>query len=315
MIREYHERLTSRTREAGSGAMIAKRVAAFPSAKAHGWVLGLSLCPLLAGAVCAQVPADGLYLRSDDPSAPSVSSDGGQRVPLGRSQELAREGTEIFAEDNANTRFWVTVRVPYDTSADFTSYVLVVSNRAYPSIGGGGGSGNGVYTMDFRVAGKTGALEVSRYLSTPVAYRRHPGQLFVSFTATKDSFRIGDEVRATLRIENVGTSAISFLQGGHYRGSPRDNQYTFAARFLGRQIQDVGSSDNHGGIAAIRVLKAGEVFEDEISLSKWFAFDRAGSYEVLGSYEMTFYEPETVLSKPIWADYLSGAFVVKIDDR
>jgi hypothetical protein len=51
-------------------------------------------------------------------------------------------------------------------------------------------------------------------------------------------------------------------------------------------VPDIGSNVHFGGLATPRVLEPGGVFEDEIDLSKWFAFEEKGSYEVLGSYEI-----------------------------
>ena len=137
--------------------------------------------------------------------------------------------------------------------------------------------------------------------------------MLVSFTPLRPSFRIGDDVRVKFRIENIGTNAISFQKGGHYRGASRDNQYAFSAELLGRQVPDIGSNNHFGGISVARVLEAGDVFEEEVSLNKWFAFDKRGLYSVFGSYAMTFYDPADPRSGVLWTDYVSNEFLVKIE--
>jgi hypothetical protein len=87
----------------------------------------------------------------------------------------------------------------------------------------------------------------------------------------------------TWRIVNVGTNVVSFMQGGRNRAA-RDNQYIFSARSGGKHVEDVGTSFHFGGLAALRVLKPGDVFEDKVSLQKWFSFEKAGMYELHGSY-------------------------------
>ncbi len=87
----------------------------------------------------------------------------------------------------------------------------------------------------------------------------------------------------------------------------------FSAQFLGKQVPDIGSSHHFGGISTRRVLAAGDVFEQEVSLDKWFAFNKKGSYEVFGSYDLMFHDPTNAGSRPIWMDYVSGKFFVKID--
>jgi hypothetical protein len=269
---------------------------------------------LFLGSTCAalaQVPPDGFYLRSADESAPFALTQGGTRVSLGPAQEVPIQSSRVYSEDNANSTFRVSVHIPLEGNRQATPYVLVVANRAYsPS---GGGSGPGYYAIGFRASGVDNALDISRFLSTPIAYRKHPGhQLLVSFTPVLPSFRIEDDVRVRFRIQNIGTNPISFMQGGHYRGSTRDDQYTFSARLLGKQVQDIGSNIHFGGIAGIRVLKAGDVFEDEVNISKWFAFDKKGSYEVFGSYDLRFHDPANA-RETVWTDYVSDRFLVKIE--
>jgi hypothetical protein len=266
------------------------------------------------GSTCAafgQVP-DGFYVRSTDDSAPFALSQDGKRVTLGPAQAVAIQKSSIYSEDNANSTFWVSLGIPYEVYRRAESYVLVVANHAYPWAGGGGG--NGSYEINFRVSGANDAQDVSRFLSTPIEYRKHPGhQLLVSFTPVLPSYRIGDEVRATFRVENIGTNTISFIQGGHSRGSPRDNQYRFSAQFLGKQVPDIGSNHHFGGLATCRVLEAGDVFENEINLTRWFPFDKEGLYEVFGSYDLTFCDPSNGTNRPIWTDYVSGTFFITID--
>jgi hypothetical protein len=265
----------------------------------------------------AQAPAplgvvDGFYLISADESAPSVSTPDGKRLLLGSRQEVAIETSAIHSEDNANSRFSVSLGISREVHAQASSYVLIVSNRGYAWAGSG--SGPDKYSISFGVPGADNALDVARYLNTPIVYRRHPGhELLVLFTPSRAVFRKNDQVTVTFRIENVGTNTIRFSKGGRYRGSSRDNQYTFSARLMGRQVQDIGSNVHFGGIAVTPSLKAGEVFEDTIDLGKWFAFDEAGAYEILGSYEMLYYDPDPGAHRVIWTDYVSSAFVVKID--
>lgn len=273
-----------------------------------------ALAVLLAGSAAhAQTLTDGFYRLSSDTSAPSVTSQDGRSLSLGPVQEIAVGQSRIYAEDNANSQFWINVGVPQNVRDDAFSYVLVVADRGYPSIGGGGG--NDSYQISFRISGADDAEHLSRFLGTPVIYRKHPGhQLLVSFTPTKASFRARDEVTAKFRIENIGTNAIAFRKGGQYRGSTRDNQFEFSARLQGRQVPGIGTNFHMGGLSGRQVLKAGAVFEDEVSLGNWFAFDKSGRYEILGTYDLTFFDPDPEADwTPIWTDLVSSEFAVTID--
>ena len=179
---------------------------------------------------------------------------------------------------------------------------------------GSGSSHEQTSSLSFYISGEGHAKKISRFFRTPLIYRRHPRHnLLVSFSSTKQEFLVGAEVNATLRIENVGTHTIGFMKGGRNRAA-RDNQYVFAARLGGKQVPDVGTSYHFGGLATREVLKAGEVFEDTISLNKWFSFEKAGVYEVLGSYYLNFVEPEADSWRSIWEDYVSAEFLVRIKE-
>ena len=273
---------------------------------------------LLVGACAlgADQPGDGIYLWSKDGSAPPITSQAGKKMFLGARQDLKIQSLDLSSRNNANTRFNLSLTLPYDKNIGPSSYILIVSGTAYEQIASGAGRENAsqekTSSISFRILGDKNARQVSQYLKTPIVYRKHPRHnLLVSFTPTKQEFSIGDEVTATLRITNVGTNTISFLQGGRNRAE-RDNQYVFCARYKLQQVEDIGTSGHTGGLGRWCVLKPGEVFEDKISLSKWFSFDKAGTYEVHGSYYLDFNDPDDESRRTIWEDYVSADFIVII---
>jgi hypothetical protein len=273
---------------------------------------------LLVGACAlgADQPGDGIYLWSKDGSAPPITSQAGKKLFLGARQDLKIQSRDLSSRNNANTRFDLSLTLPYDKNIGPSSYILIVSGTAFEQIASGAtqedASQEKTSSISFRISGEKSAQQVSQYLKTPIVYRKHPRHnLLVSFTPTKQEFGIGDEVTATLRITNVGTNTISFLQGGRNRAA-RDNQYIFCARYKLQQVEDIGTSGHFGGLGIWRVLKPGEVFEDKISLSKWFSFDKAGTYEVHGSYYLDFNDPDDDSRRTIWEDYVSADFIVTI---
>lgn len=267
-----------------------------------------------ACALGADQPDDGIYLRLQDDFSPWIMSQDGQKLLLGARQNLKVQKSELSSQNNANTRFHLYVTVPYDENIEPSSYILIVYGTAYRQ-SGSGSSQNETSSLSFYISEEENAKQVSDYMKIPLGYRRHPRHnLLVSFTPTKQEFSVGDEVTATLRINNVGTNSVSFMKGGRSRAA-RDNQYVFSARHNGKQVNDVGTSYHFGGLASQRVLKPGEVFEDKISLSKWFAFDKAGMYEIHGSYYLEFNDPDADSWKTIWEDYISADFTVTIEDK
>jgi hypothetical protein len=54
------------------------------------------------------------------------------------------------------------------------------------------------------------------------------------------------------------------------------------------------------------------VFEDRVDLADWFAFDRPGTYQLLGSYYMAFCDPDDDSWWTVWEDHATAEFVVVI---
>jgi hypothetical protein len=275
--------------------------------------------PLIATAllfVCAQVPGtadlrNGIYLNSQKASAPKIKNQEGEERHIGEKRKLNLKKSELFSQDNANTLFSLSLTTPFDPALNYSTYVLVVDGIAYDQHGSGS-SQQVSSSLFFTISGEERAKQVAKYLGATIAYHKHPQHnLRVRFLPIKREFLPKEEVTATLQITNVGTNSVAFMKGGRNRAA-RDNQYVFSARFNGKQVEDIGSSSHFGGLASRRVLKPGETFEDTISLSKWFTFDKSEMYEIHGSYHLEFSEPKAESWRTIWEDYVSADFMVNI---
>lgn len=262
-------------------------------------------------ALGAEPLPDGIYLHAPGQPAPIRTQDG-REFFLGARQELRIHRSELLSEDNANSHFQLGLTTAYDPTLSPETYLLIVAGTVYRQ-GGSGASHQESSLLTFEILEEDNAKQVARYFDIPIAYRRHPGyELRVTFTPTKPSFASGAEVTAVLRITNIGTAPIAFMKGGRNR-APRDNQYIFSAHRYGEPVREIGTSQHHGGLASKYVLQPAATFEDTISLSKWFAFDMTGFYDIHGSYFMNFIEPEAESWRTVWTDYVSADFMVKID--
>ncbi|HEX9794231.1 MAG TPA: hypothetical protein VGC54_09645 [Planctomycetota bacterium] len=232
---------------------------------------------------------------------------------LDRRLAVGPSNVEVFAVDNANTRFQMWIEVPHEPEPHLNR-VLVVGGKRFPQTSAGS-SRNGLSQWGFRIDGREAAEFAARLFGTPVRKREHPGnRLRVQFEPVEAQYRVGEAVKAQLRIMNLGAQPIAFLQGGQNRGQ-RDSQYHFSARHDFKQVADHGSSLNFGGLAAHRVVAPGEEFTAEVDLSDWFAFDEPGSYEVLGSWQIQLLDPGHDEFRPLWDDWLTDDFVVEVARR
>src|SRR5215510_10784525 len=114
---------------------------------------------------------NGIYERSQDTSAALVRAQDGELVRLGKRRALQILKVEMFSENNENTRFRVSVTVPYDPRLGPSSYIFIVDGTAYRQVGSGA-SQEETSSLSFEVTGEARAQQVAKYFRTSVPYRR-----------------------------------------------------------------------------------------------------------------------------------------------
>lgn len=165
------------------------------------------------------------------------------------------------------------------------------------------------------VVGHANAKKVAAALNVKLQERKHPGhQLLVSWKPMRESFKVGEAVMLELEIVNVGSTAVRFMEGGQQRGA-RDNQFGFTA-FAGsgfdKPVPATGDPMHHGGLAAFRELKPGEVFRKQVDLSKWFRFEKADTYQITGMYELDL-KNKDFDARVLWEEFAIGRCLVRIE--
>jgi hypothetical protein len=270
---------------------------------------------VLLGTLQTDTPSnlgDGFYLLSLNAPGPPVKIYDRTFYAVDK-LDLTVLQAEIRSFNNANTKFNLWVTIPL-ASLPEPPVALFVGGIANPSLGKG--SDGKTAQIEFpNIDGRRRAEQVASFFNIQAILRRHPQhELEVSFKPVKEEFQQGQRASVIFHIRNIGENVIAFRKGGRDRAA-RDNQYAFSCRLNGIQVDDIGNSGHLGGLSVVRTLKPGEVFEEEVDLSKWFAFDKPGVYELLGSYYMAFMDPDTDLPPvfPIWEDYATADFSVKIN--
>jgi hypothetical protein len=274
---------------------------------------------------------DGFYSTSDDPSTQLVTNQNGRSLHLGQKHSPQILGATIFSHDNANTHFLLRVTIPNEKNesglidipgwineSNKAESITILAVKGIIYARNGWGSNASSSELQFPFSGDNNAKDIANYFGVPITYRKNPDyNLLVIFTPSKPAFEVGEQVEATMRIQNIGSNAFAFHDGG---GNPagREGQYTFVARLGGKQVPDIGSNVWVWGLDPEWVVKPGKDFTNTVVLNKWFAFDKTGDYRILGSYHMAFErmnENNTPLQpwwEPVWEDYATAEFTVKI---
>jgi len=266
---------------------------------------------------CEPVPAlaDGFYRQTADGSGIEVKVEDGRLLRLGEKIDFEILDGWIGASNRSNTRFCLSVNVPYKQGLSMERHVFVFLGKFYEQ-GASGANGHEISSLEFYVQTETAAQAVADHFNFTLHKKRHPGhQMFVTYAPTKEVFNFGDAIDVELRIENVGTTTFAFMKGGRNRAS-RDNQYTFAAFCGHKGVPDIGSCMHFGGLAGPVILEPGNVFIDTVDLMKWFSFSETrASYSLTGTYFMEFVDPESDKFESIWSDYATGEFQLSVENK
>lgn len=253
---------------------------------------------------------NGFYAVSQNGNGPLVKIQG-HDYHAGDKLNLMILKTEIRSANNANTQFHLLMTVPIEPESPWFAAFLLDGiyygvNRA--------GSDLKSHWMRVTINSREIAELATKYFNSKMILRRYPGhELEVFFNPIDEESQTWQPVSVIFHIRNVGKDAVAFVEGGRDR-APRDNQYVFSCRLFGKQVDDIGSSSHQGGLAFTRSLKPGEVYEKGIDLKKWFAFDKPGTYDCLGSFYMEFSDPNKNMLPEftLWTDYATADFRIII---
>ena len=282
------------------------------SMKAMLAVVVAGLCGWGAGGVCAEPPADGLYVLARQGEGPAMADERGQEWVLAGRVEFSARGGRIQSIANDNTEFHFSIGVPCDDQVLFRGYGLLFGGVLLRYSGASSGANESALD-DFTLSGEDLARRIADWLGMSLVRRRRPDSAWsATFTPAKPVFERGEVVTATLRIINDGPEPIAFQEGGMNRGF-RDNQYQFTARLGGAPVPDIGISGHSGGLSCLRVLQPGEAAEATAFLNDWFAFDEPGTYEIQGAFHMEFFHADRALGREtLWVDAARADFAVEI---
>ncbi len=272
----------------------------------------------LPGFAFAQTPhqiADGIYQLDTGEDAPQIRLVTGKTVGVGDLVASDFGTPLILSVRNDNSEFSLRLReVPAEQAGHQGHYLIIAAGHALHV--GAWGSHEETKHMQFSTSlpSREIAADIAASLNTELVLRAHPGHMLqTTWTPTQERFALGDDIKVRLQIKNVGETKVRFFRGGQQRGE-RDNQFRFIARSghgYGDAISDTGNPMHRGGLAAMQELSPGDTFSIEVSLDRWFRFEKPDTYLITGIYEIDLYADED-MSNPLWSDFATGDGLVTI---
>jgi hypothetical protein len=278
-------------------------------------VIALSL---FSGGVFAQPYEDGLYELSNQDTAQPVFSQNGTLHWLGEKLEVPLDENSVFALDNNNEVFQVTLRYPSDTLPDFSVQHLLSSGVTFPRlalmiddvpyISTESGGGDSQATVFIYLSGAENAEHVAEYFGTEVVYRYHPGHRpLVRFSPQEQTIKLGGAVPIVVEITNVGETSFMFINATRL-------PFRFSATREGESVSRTGWPVRTNDISTFPTLRPGETHRIEANVANWLEFDQPGSYYVFGSYRLEVLGSDLPIAlRTIWSEFVSGDFVVTVE--
>lgn len=257
---------------------------------------------------------NGIYAPSEDGSGRVVKTQDGFEARLGRCTNFPVRNSTVVSQNNENTLFYISIQVPYDPGLlGGVWHTLIVNGTAYRQRGGGASAGE-YSSLGFNVSDADKARQIASYLKTSVRFREHPGHRFqVSIMPEKQVYQAGEEVRVTLRIVSLGWNTVAFVIHGHNLASQYE-QYVFTVRHNERHIESLPYYPCLDCLQGRQILKPGDIFEDKVSMSRWYAFREPGTYYIHGSFFLDFRDPvDASWFNSLWQDYASADFTVTVE--
>lgn len=236
-------------------------------------------------------------------------------VSSGEKVDIKTLQAHVYSENNANTDFCVRL----DKVTNLVT--LRIGGHKYSCSGWGGAPKDTLNVVWLKAHGQDEAEAIAQWFSVTCDLRSQPGyKLDAQFVPLKPEFATNEPVVVKFQLKNLDERTVVFQRGGLQRGR-RDNQYSFSAQLSNkngvRQDLTVSHAACFGGLSTLVPLDSGKLFEDQIDLKKWFAFDQPGTYLIHGLYLLDFYraplDKETFMPwNEIWSDYASADFTVVV---
>jgi len=259
--------------------------------------------------------ADGIYFVSRSEEGTAIERVDGTRIFITGLATKAFGTAKVtsVANDNSLYRLDLTNAGPFSPEVQLPVLAVCLDGICLSVVSQSDPHPDGTVDLIAYVPGQEVAERVAKSLGIKARARQHPGHILVArWKPMTLSYGLGEPLVLRMEIENVGQKTVCFQDGGRQRGA-RNNQFAFIAhRGLGSgpAIPDTGDPQHFGGMGNHRTLGPGEVFKKEVDVTKWFKFEKPGSYKLTCLYQTELFERDVTFA--IWDEYVVGDCIVVV---
>jgi hypothetical protein len=200
-------------------------------------------------------------------------------------RRLNAQPIHVWSIDNANKRYWLRFslrRAP--AKASWPCLVLAGQLSMASSVGS---SGKRSHRTGFNLPRKLADAAAKRYRLTRGDRRDLTPALRFGCAPVKARVKAGQPLMMRFTASSSAKQAVYIGFGGAYRGSGRNNRFSFAVSDAkGRTIKDVGRTMNFGGRGGVAPVARGKPHRVDVDLRKWTGALKPGTYRVRCSYDV-----------------------------
>ncbi|MCP4441531.1 MAG: hypothetical protein GY810_21695 [Aureispira sp.] len=233
-----------------------------------------------------------LYYTSTPQKGTAVVDELGETRYIDLNEKITIIQTFIYSIQNDNSEYMLTF---YAKDMPTKNGAILKIGKNYYRLNGYGTSMINPTKSKEMFASFTGvfkashAQEIAKAINLKLQKRDHFGhELNVEFKPDKKFYKLGETINFEMLLTNTSDVAVVYNHGGQSRGSykGRCNYFSFEASLNGQKLEELGPNLNFGGLEGNPTLKPNQTISLKDELTKWFNFDKPGTYELKCSYEL-----------------------------
>ncbi len=220
----------------------------------------------------------------------------------------------VYSMNNENTEYWLTAVGPPEQS--WRSHTLIYGDRltTASSYGADWMHSTCSFALDPEYA-----TQIAERLGIPRQDRVPLDEDLEFRFDTPGTVQVGEDVTVEMVVTNRGEQPIQMSTGGAYRGSGRNDRFSFRVLREGENLPDIGGGLNLGGITGIPVLGTDQSASDSANLAQWASLE-PGEYVVHVEFHLELELPsdavapeQYAVAAQRWDRHVLGRFTLTVE--